>query len=83
MLNFLASPSKTNRSPVMSRTSNRLRVPLILWCGMPLTRGGPLSLVAQMVGKLFPFRTNSVQVDARSVARSFGIDRLNISMQAV
>ena len=80
-LNLLASPSKTNRSPVTSRMSNRVRVPSILDCGMPpLTRRCPLSLVAQIVGKSFPLRINSVHARARSpglsVARSSNITKL-------
>lgn len=46
-------------------------MPSILECGMPLTRRCPLSLVAQIVGKSFPLRTNSVHARARSLDLSF------------
>jgi hypothetical protein len=69
-LNLLASPSNIRRSPVMSRISNRARVPS--WCcrGMPSTRTWPLSTVLHTVGKSFPLRTSSVHNCARSCERS-------------
>ncbi len=50
-LNFLASPSKMSRSPVISRISNTGRVPSILECGEPSTRGLLLRTVFQTAGK--------------------------------
>jgi hypothetical protein len=67
ILNFLASPSNTSRSPVMSRISKTVRTPSTFDCGMPATSVWPLSSVLHTVGKSFPLRTNWVHRCARSL----------------